>query len=302
MPAKHTTYDYHRYGSPDLMTELTICESFASSDSPYMVALKNPVPYGAMIGDFLLKNGLMHEGTRLMEAGGGYGTLMKCLLPAHSTLINSVYMTDLSMHMLKKQKETLKEWGSLIHFVQADILAFLESILNIDLIIINEVIGDLEVITDMDVKNLPDDISELVKEYNLEIPASGRFNFNIGAVRLIKAISKKNISAFVTEHSSDPIIPDNMQFLEEGLALNSFPREVRLYKHSEYTIRFSHLVKTAEAFGRYVLTGPLIDLVGLKNTPDIKFIFTNHITNTERQGIIYELLDHIREYRWLLIM
>jgi hypothetical protein len=302
MPVKHTTHDYHRYGSPDLMTELTICESFASSESPYMTILNNPKPYGAIIGDFLLGKGLLKQGTRLMEAGGGYGTLMHGLLRAHSNLIQNVYMTDLSMHMLKKQKVALKIFGNLVSFIQADILKLIESASNIDLIIINEVIGDLDVVTDVDSGILPDDVSELVKKYKLEIPHSGKFNFNIGAIKLIEAISKKNIPAFISEHSSDPIIPGNMQFLEEGLVMDSFPREIQLHGHSEYTIRFSHLIKTAEALGRRVVTGPLLDLVGIKNTPDMKFVFTNRITNTDRQGIIYELLDHIREYRWLAIV
>ncbi len=186
-------------------------------------------------------------------------------------------------------------------FVNADILSFINSVKNIDIIILNEVIGDLDVVADIDVDNLPNEAAELIKKYNLEIPASGIFNFNIGAVRLVEAISKKNIPAFITEHSCDPIIPERMPFLKDGLNTDAFPREIRLHKHSEYTIRFSHLIKTAEALGRRVRTGALIDLVGFKNTPDMKFIFMNRITNTERQEIIYELLDHIREYRWMTI-
>ncbi len=301
MSFKHTTYDYHRFGAPDLMTELTICESFASAGSPYMASLNNPKPYGAIVGDFLSSKGLLKRGARILEAGGGYGTLMNGLLGANSNLIQSVFMTDLSMHMLRKQKEKLREWGSLIGFIQADILSLIESITDIDLIIINEVIGDLDVATNLESGNLPDDVSEILEKYELEIPDSGSFNFNIGAIKLIEAVSKKNIPAFVTEHSSDPIVPDNMRFLEEGLAMNSFPREIRLHKHSEYTIRFSHLVKIAEALGRRARTGSLIDLVGVKNTPDMKFIFSNRITGTERQAVIYELLDHIREYRWMVI-
>jgi hypothetical protein len=282
------------------MTELTICESFASLNSPYMTVLENPRPYGAMIGDFLIQNKLLHSESCLMEVGGGYGTLMKGFLQAYSDLIKSVYMTDLSMYMLKRQRKALSEWKN-VHFIQADILTLVESISNINLIIINEVIGDLEVITELDADNLPNKVNELVKKYNLEIPSSGVFNFNIGAILLIEAISKKNIPAFISEHSCDPIVPENRQFLEDGLALNLFPREIHLHKHSEYTIRFSHLIKIAEASGRRVVTGALIDLVGVKNTPEMKFIFTNRACSTERQEIIYELLDHIREYRWLLI-
>ncbi|MBN2402807.1 MAG: hypothetical protein JXN64_10455 [Spirochaetes bacterium] len=301
MPKKHTTHAYHRYGSPDLMTELTVCESLGSADSPYMVALENPKPYGAMMGDFLIQNKVLRPGSRIMETGGGYGTLMKGLLNAHSGLIAGVCMTDLSMYMLNRQREALKEWGSLVSFVNAEILSIVSAVKDIDLIILNEVIGDLDVLVDMETNNLTDEAAQIINKYNLESPSFGKFNFNIGAVRLIEAISKNNIPAFISEHSSDPLIPERMYFLEDGLDPDSFPREIRLHGHSEYTIRFSHIVKTAEALGRRVRTGALIDLVGIKDSPKMKFIFTNRACSTDRQEIIYEFLDHIREYRWMII-
>ena len=292
----HTTHDYHRHGAPDLMTELTICESFASIDSPYMIALDKPRPYGSLIGDFLLNKGLLKSGSRILEAGGGYGTLMKGLLGAHADLIESVVMADLSMHLLKKQRDALSKWD-MVNFIQTDVLNFIDAITNIDLIIINEVIGDLEVATEIDAFNLPHNVHEFVNKYNLDVPGEGRFNFNLGAARLAEAIAKKNIPAFISEHSSDPIIPADMCYLEDGLSPDSYPREIRLHNHSEYTIRFSHLMRIAEAYGRNVTTGSLAELVGLKNTPEMKFIFANKICGNDRQEIIYELLDHIREYQ-----
>ena len=155
MSFKHTTHDYHRYGSPDLMTELTICESFASLNSPYMTALEKPKPYGAMVGDFLMQNNILRNGSRVLEVGGGYGTLMKGLLYAHRDMVKNVYMTDLSMYMLNRQREALKEWGNLVCFVNADVLSFMNSVKNIDIIILNEVIGDLDVVAGLDVKIPP---------------------------------------------------------------------------------------------------------------------------------------------------
>ncbi len=301
MPVKHTTRNYHLYGSPDLMTELTICESFASSDSPYMIVLEYPGAYGAMIGDFLVSKNLLCKGSRILEAGGGYGTLMKGLLQAHSNLVDTVYMTDISMNMLNRQRKTLFKWKNIIRFIQADISDFISSISNINIVIFNEMIGDLDVITGLNADDLPEDISELIRKYELEIPGSGSFSLNIGAIKLIESLCKKRIPVLITEHSSDPIIPESMKYLEQGLDLDSFPREIRLYKHSEYTIRFSHLINIAGALGRKVATGPLIELTGIKKTPEMRFVFTSRACNTERQQIIYELLDHIREYRWLII-
>jgi len=300
MQKQHSTRDYHVKDSPDLMTELTICESLASGGSPYMIALDKPGAYGAMIGDFLINRGILKPGASIMEAGGGYGSLMKGLLSSHSHLISDVRMADLSPYMLKRQREALQDWKQ-VSFVQGDILLLSETVSDIDLLIINEVIGDLDVITGLRENDLPEEVSGLVKKYDLEIPSSGLFNFNTGAIKLVEALSKKNFAIFITEHSSDPIIPEAMDYLKEDLELDTFPREILLHKHSEYTIRFSHLIKIAEAAGRKVSTGSLIDLVGLKNTNEMKFIFTSHACSTDRQEIIYELLDHIREYRWLLI-
>jgi hypothetical protein len=109
------------------------------------------------------------------------------------------------------------------------------------------------------------------------------------------------IPAFLSEHSCDPIIPDDLSFLGQDLALDSFPREIRLHKHSEYTIRFSHLEKVARALGREVRTGALLDLVPLRKTADLRMIFTMRACSTERYEILYELLDHIREYRWMVV-
>jgi hypothetical protein len=39
-----------------------------------------------------------------------------------------------------------------------------------------------------------------------------------------------------------------MPWLASGLDLDSWPREIRLYSHSEYTIRFGHLIKVAQHF------------------------------------------------------
>jgi hypothetical protein len=92
-----------------------------------------------------------------------------------------------------------------------------------------------------------------------------------------------------------------MPFLSHGLALDSFPREIRLSGHMEYTIRFSHLVQIATSYGRKTSTGSLIDLVGMKNSPALRFIFLSNACSTDDQAVTHEFLDHVREYRWLTI-
>lgn len=301
MAEMNSTYTYHKDTPIDLMKEFTICESFSSAASPYAIALQEPRAYGAMAGDFLRAQKWLKKGSTLLEIGGGYGSLMHGLLSAHGDLIKKIFMMDLSRGLLHKQRQRLRPWQDRISCIQGDIHELIPAITGVDLIIANEVIGDLDTLCDINPENLPQQAQSLIDTYGLEVPAKGLFNLNSGAIRLVEAISQKGIPAFITEHSCDPIIPHDMQYLTSDLDLDSFPRRIDLYKHSEFTIRFSHLIKVAQALGRKTRTGSLIDLVNLKKSPALKTIFTMRACATERQEIIYELLDHIREYRWLII-
>jgi hypothetical protein len=283
------------------MTEYTICESLSSLNSPYMVALKNPRSYGSIIGERLREEGILKGGCRVCEVGGGYGSLMRGLLEEYSHSVEKVFMTDLSMFLLRKQREALSRWGPKVTFINGDIVEIVHLFAGMDVIIFNEMMGDLDTWKIDDVQRLPREIESFVGRYNLEIPADGACNINYGALKIVEALCKRGTKAFITEHSSDPVIPGTMEYLEKGLASGGFPREIRLKGHSEFTIHFSHLVKVARALGRNIMRGSLIDLVGVADTNKMRFIFLSRASATDEQEIIFELLDHIREYRWLII-
>ena len=297
----NSTRGFHRAAPIDLLNELTICESLGSLKSPYIKAFNLDKTYGELLGDFMVKMGLLEPCSVVLEMGGGYGSLMHGLLTSHGRLVQKAFMMDLSTMLLKKQRERLKAFHDKVSFIQADIHELKGAKGRLDLIIINEVIGDLDTATGLDPYNLPEDVSQLITAYGLEIPLQAPFNFNIGALRLLETICRLGVPAFVSEHSCDPIIPGNMPYLTEGLALDSFPREIPLYAHSEYTIRFSHLIKVARSFGRTIATGPLLELLGIKDAAALRFIFKSHACSTEKQEIIFEFLEHVREYRWLTI-
>ena len=296
------TREYHKNEPIDLMTEYTICESLASLDSPYMIALDNPKPYGAIVGDLLKSYDMFKPECTMCEIGGGYGNLMKGFLEVYASFVNHVCMIDLSKSLLKQQRKVLEKWSHLMTFVHADATELIPAISRVDLIIINEVIGDLDTWMNVTVTDIPDEIARFVDRYELEVPLDGTFNFNVGAVALIEDICRKGVPVFVAEHASDPIIPPDMAFLGKDLDTDGFPREIRLRGHSEYTIRFSHLIRIAEFWGRTVMGGSLIDLVGVKKSQKMRFIFTSRACATDEQEIIFEFLDHIREYRWLAIV
>jgi hypothetical protein len=296
----HDTRNYHRHGRIDLMTEFTISESLCSAVSPCSKALELS-SYGAMVGRRLVEMNLLRPGCRICEIGGGYGSLMRGLLETYSSLIGQVLMIDLSGHLLKRQRECLKPWDSKVTFVHADISDLISSLRGVDLMILNEVIGDLDTWTDLSAGGLPGEAARIVRDYGLVIPERDKFHFNFGALRLLEEICRKGIPAFISEHSSDPIIPSGMDYLARGLTPDGFPREIRLKDHSEYTIRFSHLIRVAETLGRKTRTGALLEFLGIKETPGLRFIFTARASAKDEQAIILEFLDHIREYRWLTI-
>jgi hypothetical protein len=298
----NSTRGFHRANPIDLLREFTICESLCTRNSPYIKAFNLTKAYGELLGDFLVDMGLLEPYSVVLEMGGGYGSLMHGLLTSpHGRLIQKAFMMDLSTMLLKKQRERLEEFHDKVSFIKADIHDLKGAKGRLDLILINEVIGDLDTATGLDPNNLPEDVSQLITNYKLEIPLQGPFNLNIGALRLLETICRLGVPAFISEHSCDPIIPGTMPYLTEGLVLDSFPREIPLYAHSEYTIRFSHLIRVARAFGRTISTGPLLDLLGIKDATALRFIFTSHACSTEKQEIILEFLDHVREYRWLTI-
>lgn len=301
MPRLNVTGHFYRNQPVDLLTEYTICESLSSTNSPYMAALEHPRTYGALVGERLRACGLLHRGCRLCEIGGGRGSLMAGLLEEHGDLVDHVLMVDLSLSFLKTQRKRLESWKDRVSFLNADIREFLPPLTDTCRVILNEVVGDLDTWVDIEKRELPLPVATLIERYRLDIPRTGTFHFNIGAILLVEELCRRNIPSFIAEHAGDYLIPEGMEYLSRGLQSDGYPREIRLKEHSEFTIRFDHLTVVARKWGRAVRTGPLIDLVGISRSPKMKFIFTAGACATDEQEHILELLDHIREYRWLII-
>lgn len=301
MEGINSTADFYRNGPVDLMQEYTICESLSRRESSYMTVLETPRTYAESVIELLDGFGLFRRGACLCEAGGGYGSLMRGLLEAAGGRIDRVVMVDLSFYLLERQRLALEPWASKISFVNGDIETLLPVLSGIDLAIVNEVIGDLPTWVGIDGVNLPVEIARLAERYDLDLPRTGRFNFNMGAVHMMEALCRGRGAAFITEHSSDPIIPSGMDYLARGLETDGYPREIRLAGHREYTIRFSHLMAVARYFGRDVKTGSLAEAVGIADSPRNRAVFLGRMTGSDEQEIRYELLDHIREYRWMII-
>ncbi|HOS96495.1 MAG TPA: class I SAM-dependent methyltransferase [Deltaproteobacteria bacterium] len=296
-----STRDFHRNSPVDLMKELTICESLGAGPTSYTRTLGMDGTYGGVLGGFLVEQGLLPEAAFVLEAGGGYGTLMLGLLKAHGHRIRKACMVDLSRRLLRRQQERLADFRDRVSFVQADIHDVMGSIRGCDLVIVNEVMGDLDVTKGLHARDLREEARSIIEGYGLAVPEHGEFTLNTGAIRLVESLCRSGVPAFLSEHSCDPIIPRGMPYLARGLSLDSFPREIRLHGHSEYTVRFSHLTAVARALGRETRTGSLLELLGIPEKPSWRFIFTAQAAATDDQAIVLEFLEHVREYRWLTI-
>jgi hypothetical protein len=301
VPTLLDTRRYHLHHPVDLMTEFTVCESLGGPLSPTLRALGLARTYGAILGDRLMGMGLLQKGARICEIGGGYGSLMRGLLEAHGELVERVVMVDLSRALIGIQRKALEPWKDRVRFILGDALEVLPALSGTDLFIVNEMIGDLPVWAGLDPKGLPREARAVIGRYRLAVPEAGPFHFNIGAIRLVEAICRKGAPAFLSEHSSDPIIPREMPFLVKGLGADGWPREIRLTAHSEFTIRFSHLEQVARLLGRRVEAGSLLEFIGYSNAEKARFIFNARACATDEQALTFEFLDHVREYRWLII-
>ncbi len=297
----NSTRDYHLKSDIDLMREYTINESLSSSESHYMACIEEPRPFGQIVAEKLKSLGLLKERSIIMEAGGGYGSFMEAMLSSSHGLIKRVIMADLSPALLERQRKRLEPFRDMVTFINGDIHEMLPAISGIDLVIMNEMIGDLDTMTGLEPDKLPAGISMLIDKYGLDIPESGKFSMNTGAINAVEEVCSKGFTAYISEHSCDPIIPEVMPWLASGLEIDGWPREIKLHGHSEYTIRFSHLIKVAQHFGRKILTGSYAELVGVRNRHFYRFMFESGACSTPEQEIVLEFLDHIREYRWLII-
>ena len=241
------------------------------------------------------------DSCQVLEIGGGSGELSNELLSySKSRGINPshYFMLDLGQYLLKTQRETTQSHSKRVctTYTLADALKLPLAPNSIDLLVANEVIADLPVI-----KNLsPNDIdafpnippgkyqkseaelviqaANIIKKYCLSIPKDGElFHLNYGAILLlfeIQSVLKNGGAAFIAEFSSEVIRTRYWNKVPGFFALPTemeFPVEVELDGHSEFNIKFSHLETVAKQIGFGVESGPLHELVGLKDYNLIEF-------------------------------
>ncbi|GAB4282977.1 MAG: hypothetical protein Kow0092_37930 [Deferrisomatales bacterium] len=296
---------------PSLCWELTICQSLAGPASPHGAALRRPAPYGRLLAEFLAARVGLAPSWSVVELGGGYGSLMKAFL--ETVPLGDVTLVDVSPTFTAAQRQALGE-GPGRRFVTADAFEFLRELSEpVDLVIANEVLGDLPTVTDLPREALEEalhhdppgplgEVARRVRRYGLDLAdAPERFHFNLGALQLLEALAPRARVVFLSEHGADTVLPKRYAFLPLPPG-DGYPRRIPLKGHDEYTIRFAHLVRAAGVLGYQVHRIHMAELVGLRDDPGLQAMARTRTTATETAEVVHEFCEHVAEYQCLVLV
>ena len=276
-------------------------------NNPCRKILKNSSTYGTLLYNFLKSKINISNVKSIVEIGGGYGWLTRDFLNLNKNLKSA--MIDISGTMLDLQKQTLSDFNT--EFINSDFLTCDPMLIQkSDLIILNEVIGDFPTVTEMDLENkiqnkedmqnIYNDALKLIKKYALETPGI-KFNFNYGAAKAVEKICGNRIPyAFISEHSCEAAAPDEYRDIM-NFNKSKFPEEIKLLGHSEYTIKFSHLEKIAEAFGYNVIRGQYIDFIDINSDGRVNFALRSNSSDEELETIRHFVHD-LYKYEYLILI
>jgi hypothetical protein len=305
------TTDYHRGELQTLGWELTVSNALYPKDSPCRSVLKVPSSYGNHLYDYLCEFVSLSKIERILEVGGGYGYLMRDLLECNPRF--SPLMVDISPVLMQKQKETLKDFN--VIYQEGDFLECDDSLIaDIELAVMNEILGDfptaLDVPTDILDKNISPKtleyplqrIRRLYDEYSLGSPDKPAFNFNLGALEAVEKLCRAGIpTIFLGEHSCEASVPENFaRFISVTTSDN--PQRIDLKGHAEYTIKMSYLQQVAEAFQYRVIRGPFADFLDILYSDSLLSFLMSRSVDEDRQEIILHFLEDLFQYEYLILL
>jgi hypothetical protein len=304
----NTTDDYHKHKLDSLGWEITLSIMLENPGSPCRSILKRGDSFGNLLYDFLGTIIPMKRIRNITEIGGGYGYLMRDFLRRNSNLCAT--MIDLSPFLLEQQRDTLKEFD--VHFILGDFFEMNDSVLSsIDLVMLNEVIGDFPTACDVPRDELlerPEPVDDLLIEvariynsYRMNPPLKERFTLNLGGVQAIEKLCGARIPyIYISEHSCEASTPASLARLLEHNVTGE-PERIRLRCHDEYTIRFSDLEKVASSFGYTSLRGQYIDFIEPIIDDEVTFILCLASSRIDRHEIINQFVEDLVKYEYLIL-
>ncbi len=307
----HSTTDYHRRELTSLGWETTLCNALADPRSPCRAILGIDAPYGQLLGRCLRRHVPFPAVSHLVEVGGGYGWLMGDLLRQHP--FPHVTMIDISPKLLNVQKDTLGRIRADIAYREEDFLDTPHDLLRgADLVILNENLGDFPTITDLtreDLENPPGTASPelraagaLFRGHDLPIPERASFHVNSGALMALEKLCRAEVPyIFLSEHSCEAVVSIPYRDLIRVPASGN-PECIVLKGHKEFTIRFSHLEKLAQARGYRTVRGPVADYIPFRLTPRVRAILKAPSPWRDEDEIVRYFLEDLFKYEYLLLV
>jgi hypothetical protein len=223
------------------------------------------LPYGTLLAE---KLGISN-GNRILEVGPGLGDIAGNICEKLTDFIYT--FCDLSFAYIQHLKKRFR--GQNFSFEHGDFLTIpLKE--KFDVIICNEVLGDLPTIVNMNLSNpfirsddedVYYDAFALIKTYGIKTPKV--FHFNYGAFKFVekaKSLLEDDGKIFICEHASKPV------------------KKIGVFGHYEFTIDFDLLEIFAKKIGFKTERGILTDLLGVDKRkravlfytqPELKMIY-----------------------------
>lgn len=303
------TSGFYEGESPSLFWEMTICQSLADASSSAARALEYPRAYGEILGGFLDSRLTPGAVPRVLEIGGGMGTLMGNLRTALA--IHDPTMVDISPRFSGMQRERLRGRGK---FVVSDVFLWLDATKDVfDLAIANENMGDLPTVVVPFVGDLHDMVrrgppfdatplgrtARLVHGHHLPLPDGGTVAVNVGALELVEKLAGRAGMVFLSEHSASVRSAPPYDFLIP--LADGAPRRIALKDHDEYSINFDHLEQVAGDVGFKVERIWMPEFLGVRSDAGARFMAGAECAGNEVAEAVHEFLHHVKEYECALL-
>jgi SAM-dependent methyltransferase len=305
----NTTKVYHTNQLNTLGWELTVCNALYPEKTPIRRILAQDDSYGHLLYEYLNRFLPINDVKKIIEIGGGYGYLMKDFLDYNRSL--EPYMLDISPHLLRQQKETLK--GHRVVYREEDFLetdtAFLQKF---DMAILNENLGDFPTLVNLDQEIFQlstgtpeEDLGKAIyffERYQLERPPSETFHFNLGALQALEKFCASGIPhIFLGEHSCEAKVPEGLR-LPIHIGSTGTPEKISLKGHDEYSIQFSYLQKVAETLGYEAIRGPFADFISFTITEELWSIMASQGRFSDDGEIICQFIEDLYKYEYLILV
>lgn len=278
-------------------------EQFDHQETTLSHLLRIPHPalegrtYGHALVDGLAKRAVLPgSGARVLEIGGGLGYLARAVSTALSerNLDHAYRIVELSPVLAAAQREACA--GRPVEVVAADALEIELEPGSFDLILCNEMIGDLPAVrierADLESPDRLGEAGRILGEHGINLEdAPEWFYFTVGAAQLIERIGRW-------------LAPGGTAVVTEFGELSQYPLLSRHLDHPELSIHFGHLRTVAESVGLavdYVYVMDLIDLErsreGLATTRSyfraLAGLFGDHGLELEKVGYTREMLEEL---------